>query len=546
MTLYLKYRATNLEDLDIKSVRESLKKIVSSGKIPHAFLFAGPKGTGKTSAARILAKIINCEDLGKDGKPCEKCDQCKSINKGSNLDVIELDAASHRGIDDVRTLRDAVKLSPTKAKKKIYIIDEAHMLTTEASNALLKTLEEPPEHVVFILATTNPEKLIETIRSRTTYVPFNKATTEEIVRSLKRVVAGEKIKIDDEALGVIARASDGAFRDAIKTLEQLIIEERELSKEFLEEHLFRNKSFDTGRFAELLVAKDVKNLLIEIGKLGPSGVATDIFLEALLLKLRGGLLATAGIGEAKIDGLNQDELIKLIELFTEASKDGGASLIEELPLEIAVIKWCGEEGKQAQPSHSDQNSHSAKSGTGLASSHSRASAESGLSTLDSTSQDLAHTGISRAHEPGLTPEEGTRKVSEAQTVSSALDGLTTDMEEVRENVNEEIWKNILSSVKPVNASIEALLRASRPVAYDGKILTLGVYYKFHKERLEDAHHRTILEDVVGKVLHSPTRVVCTLVDPPPKKVVDEAKVEPVLTEGKDADIIKVAEEIFGN
>lgn len=284
MTLYLKYRPGNLDELDLPEVSQSLKKIVKSGKIPHAFLFAGPKGTGKTSAARILAKIINCEKLGKDKTPCDKCDQCISITKGSNLDVIEMDAASHRGIDDVRLLKDAVKLTPTKAKKKIYIIDEAHMLTPEASNALLKTLEEPPEHVIFILATTNPEKLIETIRSRVTNIPFRKAAPEEIVRSLKRVAKGEKIKISDDALLVIAQAAGGAFRDAIKILEQLIAEEKELTKEVLEEFFFKNKSFDTDRFINLLIRKDVKNLITEIGKLGPSGVTLEIFLESLLTK----------------------------------------------------------------------------------------------------------------------------------------------------------------------------------------------------------------------------------------------------------------------
>src|SRR3990167_6143081 len=184
MTFYLKYRPQTLVDLDSTPVRESLIKIVESKSIPHAFLFSGPKGTGKTSAARILAKIVNCENPPAGGEPCNICDQCISIAKGENLDVIELDAASHRGIDDIRALRDAVKLSPAKAKKKVYIIDEAHMLTTEASNALLKTLEEPPSHVVFILATTNPEKLIETIRSRAVNINFRKATPPELASSL--------------------------------------------------------------------------------------------------------------------------------------------------------------------------------------------------------------------------------------------------------------------------------------------------------------------------------------------------------------------------
>jgi DNA polymerase-3 subunit gamma/tau len=208
MAYYLKYRSRKLKELDLKSVRDALTEIVLSENIPHAFLFSGPKGTGKTSAARIIAKVINCENRKKSSvEPCNKCEQCKLIDSGGNIDVIELDAASNRGIDDIRTLRDAVKLSPAQAKSKVYVIDEAHMLTTEASNALLKTLEEPPEHVYFILATTNSEKLIGTIRSRTTEIKFRKAEPEELLRSLKRVVKGEKIKVEDEALMMIAKAA---------------------------------------------------------------------------------------------------------------------------------------------------------------------------------------------------------------------------------------------------------------------------------------------------------------------------------------------------
>ncbi len=497
MTLYLKYRPKNLDELDLPEISESLKKIVKSGSIPHAFLFSGPKGTGKTSAARILAKIINCENLDKDGKPCDKCEQCISVTKGNNLDVIEMDAASHRGIDDIRTLRDAVKLSPVKAKKKIYIIDEAHMLTTEASNALLKTLEEPPEHVVFVLATTNPEKLIDTIRSRVTNIPFRKATPAEIVKSLKRVIEGEKINAEDSALLVIAQAAGGAFRDAIKILEQLVAEEKELSKASLEEFLFRNKSFDTDRFIELLFQKDIKNLIIEIGKLGPSGVTTEVFLESLLRRLRLALLATAGVGETKVR-LPQKDLILLIELFTEAGGKIYESPIEELPLELAVIKWCGEDAS-AGISHDDS------------------------SETTSVDHDLHETVDPDVAAPLPVPNKG-----------------------VEMAVNADAWKMILSMIKPLNASIEALLRGAQPVGYDGKVLTLGVYYRFHKERLEDVSHRKILEDVIAKVLNSPTKVICTLVEPPPKRIVDETRLEPVLTEGKDKDIIKVAEEIFGN
>src|SRR3972149_10667302 len=246
MTFYLKYRPQKLEELDIAPVRESLKNVVSSGQIPHAFLFSGPKGTGKTSAARILAKILNCEKKGKE--PCNKCDQCLSITKGSNIDVIELDAASHRGIDDVRALRDAVKLSPARARRKVYIIDEAHMLTTEASNALLKTLEEPPSHVVFILATTNPEKLLDTIKSRTVRVSFKKATEAEIVKSLIYVLESEKKKYEKEVLELIARNVDGSLRDAKKVLEELLINDALTDLEKAQNYILSSGDFRLDDF----------------------------------------------------------------------------------------------------------------------------------------------------------------------------------------------------------------------------------------------------------------------------------------------------------
>ncbi len=523
MTLYLKYRPKNLDELDLKDVGESLKKILSGKSIPHAFLFAGPKGTGKTSAARILAKIVNCESRN---PPCGKCEQCLSIDRGNNLDVIEMDAASHRGIDDVRILRDAVKLAPVAAAKKIYIIDEAHMLTTEASNALLKTLEEPPEHVIFILATTNPEKLIDTIKSRTTHIPFRKAKPDEIVQSLKRAILGEKIKVDEETLSVIAEASDGSFRDGIKILEQLVAEERQLSKEFLEEFLHKKKAFNLDTFVAFLIKKDAKSLIEEIGKFDAKGVAVENFLEALLRKLRRSLLAKVGIGTDEIAEMDTTNLINLIELMDAASKDSADSLIEELPLEIAAIKWCGDSG-HLQSTRLEINSPSGKAGTDRDDSRSATPVD----------RDLAQTKISGTR--GLSSDSG-------GVVGVGVREHAAASEAGGEGVGDDVWKNILALVKPINASIEALLRAARPMTYDGKTLTLGVYYKFHKERLEDTRHRKILEDIVAKVLLAPTKVVCTLVEPPPRKIIEEVKVEAVLTEGKDKDIIKAAEEIFGN
>ena len=469
------------------SVREQLKKIVSSGNIPPALLFAGPKGTGKTSAARIIAKIVNCDPpsprLRKGKEPCNKCQQCISIMRGNNIDVIELDAASNRGIDDVRTLRDTIKLSPASAKKKVYIIDEAHMLTLEASNALLKTLEEPPEHVVFILATTNAEKLIETIRSRTTLIEFHKASPEETVRSLRSVVKGEKLKIDRDTLLSISKMSDGSFRDAVKILEQLVSQKVKLEKSDVEEYLFKRKAFNEKEFINTLSAKDAKKALSGIEDFVTKGVSVENVIDSLTTLLRESLLTKVGLKGEEIPNLSKEDLISLIELLTYARSQIVFSPIEELPLEIAVIKWCDDK---------------------------------------------------KVNSEQLMVNSEEKKIED---VKEPTKNLTTKLSEI----TDDVWKTILTRIRPINTSIEALLRAARPVGYDGSSLTLGVYYRFHKERLEEVSHRKVLEDVLASILGSPIKVICTLTEPPPKKIQ-----EVPLTEGKDQDIIKIAEEIFGN
>lgn len=313
MTLYLKYRPQTIDEIDITSVRTTLTNILKSGNIPHAFLFAGPRGTGKTSLARILAKAVNCESKK---PPCNDCDICKSITNGNNIDVIEMDAASNRGIDDIRVLRDAVKLSPANSKAKIYIIDECHMLTNDASNALLKTLEEPPAHVYFILATTNPEKLIETIKSRTTIISFSKASKEEIKRSLERIIKKEEIKIKEEELEKIIKLARGSFRDAVKSLEQFMSD-----SSFLE----NNIESESNELVLSVLKKDIDKSLDLIRKSNN----VDNLTDELLNNLHKILIET-----------QNNEIIPLIEFILTAKDMVKYSPIEELPLELAIIKWC--------------------------------------------------------------------------------------------------------------------------------------------------------------------------------------------------------------
>ncbi|MBL7036288.1 DNA polymerase III subunit gamma/tau [Candidatus Microgenomates bacterium] len=479
MTFYLEYRPKNIDELDITSVRESLGKIIKSGHIPHAFLFAGPKGTGKTSAARILAKVINCEaKLKIDKKPCNKCGQCKSITSGTNIDVLEMDAASNRGIDDIRALRDVVKLSPASALAKVYIIDEAHMLTTEACNALLKTLEEPPEHVYFILATTNPEKLIETIRSRTTLISFQKATNEEIIRSLKRIVRAEKIKIIDKNLDSIVKISKGSFRDAVKLLERVVSE----GLGFL-----KAESVNLKSLLEAIESRDIKKILSEISSNVQNGVLVSNLMESILDELRSDLLATVGIGE-KNTNLSKTDLLELIRLLIQAHDEIKISPIEQLPLELVFVRWVGgmeEEEEEEEEVVENQN------------------------------------------------------MEEGEVGDEIEIGKDTEVKKL----DETTWKKFLAAVKPVNASIEALLRSSKLIGFEGDDLCLGVYYKFHKEKLEELKTKKILEDIATQILHRKICLRYNLSDQPEKTT--EAVTETVvLTEGEDEDIIKAAEDIF--
>lgn len=220
IALYRKWRPQTFKDLvGQEHISRTLANAITSGHIGHAYLFAGPRGTGKTSTAKILAKALNCEH-GPTPEPCGQCEQCRKIADGSSMDVFEIDAASNRGIDEIRDLRETVKFAPVDGRYKVYIIDEVHMLTTEAFNALLKTLEEPPAHVVFILATTEAHKVPPTIQSRCQRYDFKRITVEEIESRLRYITAEMKMEAEDEALAMIAIQADGGMRDALSILDQ--------------------------------------------------------------------------------------------------------------------------------------------------------------------------------------------------------------------------------------------------------------------------------------------------------------------------------------
>lgn len=365
MVFYRKYRPQKIAELDSEAIREKLSVALSGKSIPHAFLFTGPKGLGKTSTARIMAKAVNCQQKAKSKKqkediePCNKCDQCLSITSGTNLDVLEIDGASNRGIDEIRDLRDKIRLSPISAKNKVYIIDEVHMLTTEAFNALLKTLEEPPSHAIFILCTTEPHKVPQTIASRCFPVAFTRATELELVRSFSKIVKGEKLNVDKDALSLIASLSDGSFRDGAKILEEIAraTGRKKITKELVEQkYKVSNIQYQVSNILESLQKKDAKAGLHLVGKLVDQGVDIKYFIEQMVSQLHEILLVRVGIKNSELNlEFRIEELTKLVELLSKAHQEIKYAVLPQLPLELAIVEWIAGQNDSLPASEVDRD-----------------------------------------------------------------------------------------------------------------------------------------------------------------------------------------------
>lgn len=329
MSLYLKYRPKKVEELDLASVREAFKALIKANEVAHAYLFTGPRGAGKTSSARILSRIVNCEkNEAKLGEPCNECSACKSILSGGSLDFVEIDAASNRGIDDIRELKEKIRLAPSELKYKVYIIDEVHMLTTEAFNALLKTLEEPPAHAIFILCTTETHKVPETIQSRCVSIGFSKANPEEMKRSFGRVVSGEGKKVSEEALDYLSRSVDGSFRDGVKILDKVLSQSDDVQLTQVEEAIMGVAGYNVSALVEAIIKRDSNTALDELHAATARGVDLVYLTVTLMKELRNRLLA----GESK-------ELVKLVFNLDDVARKIATSPVPELLLEMVIIDW---------------------------------------------------------------------------------------------------------------------------------------------------------------------------------------------------------------
>ncbi len=358
LVLYRKYRPKTFgEVIGQEHIVKTLTNAVSGGEISHAYLFSGPRGSGKTTIARLLAKAANCENR-KDGEfePCNKCQSCLEINQGKSLDLIEIDAASNRGIDDIRELRDGIRFVPVKSKYKVFVIDEAHQLTKEASNALLKTLEEPPSHAIFILATTEVHKILPTIASRCQHFDFKKLNFQEIIKKLEFIAKNEKVEIEKAALEIIAKNSDGSIRDAESLLDQVMtLEDKNITAKEVEEILGLVEFSILSKFVDFIVKKDEAGAIKYLNELNEKGCELGQFARALVDYLRKLLLLNIDfeLVTPLVSGHSEDEmkilrtqaqnfkelaLKNILKLFIKAENEIKYSSLPQLPLELAVVE----------------------------------------------------------------------------------------------------------------------------------------------------------------------------------------------------------------
>lgn len=495
---YRKWRPQTLgEVLGQEPVTQTLRHAVESVKIAHAYLFCGPRGTGKTSTARILAKAVNCPNQT-GGEPCNACDMCRSITEGRALDVIEIDAASNRGIDEIRSLRERANYAPSLARYKVYIIDEVHMLTEAACNALLKTLEEPPAHVIFVLATTEAHKMIATIVSRCQRFNFHRVGQNEIMDKLKLICQKAEIHIETESLRLIARAATGSLRDAENILQQMIAYYgNEIKLEQIQAALDISQDSRVRQLAQCVVNRDVAAGLKVINSLNSDGVDLRQFNMGLVEYLRG-LLLTKSQCEEALDVTGED-LAEMGRLATNAALDYLLTAVKSfasidfrsdnysaLPLELALL------------------------GCAL-------SPPAGQEQLTTT----------KPWEVAETTE--TTEPLEEDAAPVASDSTEVSGKEIYQNIDclRDRWKDFIKSLRGEGSSgnLDAFLRsACDPVALEDDTLVLGFYYSFHKEKIEDAKYRHLVEKKLNEVFGRPYKIRCILFDYK-RKVPSQAKTQ---------------------
>lgn len=359
--LYRKYRPRRFDQLvGQEHIARTMLNAIRQGKVAHAYLFCGPRGTGKTSAAQIMSRAVNCLSP-EDGEPCGHCEACRRILEGVSLDILEIDAASNRGIDEMRELRERVKYAPAQEQYKVYIIDEVHMLTTEAFNALLKTLEEPPAHVIFILATTEPHKVPVTVISRCQRFDFHRIGQRDILNHLARICRQEGVEATEEALELIARRAEGGLRDAISLLDQCVIaSDQQVTLQTISQVLGIVDETFVAKMALAIAQYNAITVMKGVDLLSSEGRDLRQFLQQLLEYVRQQLLY--GIGHKNRAAIDSRRALQMLRDLVDGDQRLKTSLTPRLTLEIALLTACRLEQGAARQNKTTQPPTTARPG----------------------------------------------------------------------------------------------------------------------------------------------------------------------------------------
>jgi DNA polymerase-3 subunit gamma/tau len=503
----LKWRPQDFESIIGQDhIVGTLKNAIGKDRLAHAYLFAGPRGVGKTSTARILAKALNCKE-GPTLKPCQKCPSCLEINQGRSLDVIEIDGASNRGIDEIRALRENVKFSPTHGKYKVYIIDEVHQITPDGFNALLKTLEEPPEFVKFIFATTHPQKVMPTIISRCQRMDFRRITVIEIIAQLEKIVRQENIVVDKEVLAAVARSSDGSLRDAESVLDQLVsFSKGNISLKDAISVLGMVEQDVLFTLTDKIIQKDPGAALKLFNEIIDDGKDPGVFLVNLIEHFRNLMVAKVSQGDTKLVDLPQeicDRLFKqsqsmsLDEIFTTfniliATQEMTKRLDSaRIPLEISLVRlahnrlesrFCLPADKAGLPTRQGLVSKVQPNSSGVVN----------LKTIDLP--------LEKTEPPKQSQEEITKDIPK-QPVSVSLESV------------KDAWGSIVNNLSKIKMSVSTYLSEGEPIKVQGDLVTVAFpkSCSLHKESLDRKENKAMVEKAASELCNADLRANFILV-----------------------------------
>lgn len=536
MALYRTWRSQTFEDVvGQQHITQTLQNSIREGRLSHAYLFTGPRGTGKTSTAKILAKAVNCEK-GPAAEPCNECEACRRITSGACIDVSEFDAASNRGVDEIRDIRDKVKYAPTEVRYKVYIIDEVHMLTTEAFNALLKTLEEPPEHVLFILATTEPHKVPATIHSRCQRFDFRRISPVEQAARMKVICEAEGIEAEEEALALIARLSEGGMRDALSLLDQATSFAG--GRVTAEQVLSMTGGVARERLAELAgaIAKgDVAFVLDFVEGLMREGRSADKVLEGFLAFLRDLLLVKLVSGSSAVkERFSPQEIEKLSAAAEQFPNDRLFQMIDtvngylgemkyaaqpQTMLEVALLKLC-----VPAPALGAGNADLAAGATAGELNRLAEQLKQLISRVERLEQREAR-GFGGAADAGRAsapaeqaafgPRTRDRKASPSPGISSikspgALEPFLASRDSEPFHRVAQEWPTLLQQVKERKITVHAWLVDGQPVSATEDAVLVAFKNSIHRETTEKPANKQLIEGVMAELFGKPMRLVTML------------------------------------